>query len=77
MYRILPSCARFLYVKRARETLSLKNSGLGDLQLNNLSNAYAHMEVDFVQYCFTPTKKMKNHYSKRTRNVFLSSPHST
>ena len=33
VYRIFASCARFLYVKHARETLSLETSGLGHLQM--------------------------------------------
>ena len=33
VYRIFASCARFLYVKHACETLSLETSGLGDLQM--------------------------------------------
>ena len=67
MYRIIlfPPYARFLYVKRARETLSLETPELGDLQMrqDNLSNACAHMEVDVAQHCFTPTETMKNQSS--------------
>ena len=60
VYRIFASCARFLYVKHARETLSLETSGLGDFQMKQSSNAWAHMELDVAHHCFTSTEKMKN-----------------
>ena len=58
VYRIFASCARFLYVKHARETLSLET--LVICQCNTLSDACAHMEVHVAHHCFTSTEEMKN-----------------